>query len=527
MSTSWSTGLLILAFSAQMLCNHDNNDLPIIVSRYPPNHPRNKYPHHHSGNDDNAIAGNKPSSSAKVDPPVPNGIPNPYPVHKVTSSVPYEPPIKNQKTIQVHCPPAAVLNFARVGLRRIGDAFIESSETKELYLDSNEIAEISSTAFSSLNQLEVLSLSNNNIPTEKLLWFAKHYMLRKLVLDDNRYNDTTSSSIQKIFQSLPKLEELSLKRDGISRFAVNLNSFAPRLKYLQLSGNSIDELDFLDDLPATMTYLHLDDNQITKVRSVALKHLVELSVSGNQIEQLCSDQCSDSYLSLNGLERLQRLDASRNSIKALTDNPFSDTKELISLDLSRNKIKTFPVDIFKPSPKLEELFLSHNQFPSVPNICSLNYLRQLDLSYNNIGVVAKNDLCGGSNHQLHTLLLRGNHITEVDTEIYTQLKYLKKLDLSDNLILHLPVTLIHRARSLQTLLLRNNNIENIDELFNTHSSTLQDLHLQGNPISVVKYSVRSNTVVYLKDVPRETKEEPEDLTSNEIDDKDYSSNESF
>lgn len=520
MSASWSTGLLILVFSSQILCNH--NDPPVVVSKNLPNHPKNRDPFHHSGNDDNAIAGSKPSSSSRVNPPVPSGIPNDQYLgsnvtltqHQAPHQVPY------LRVSKLQCPATAVLNFARVGLRRIGDAFIESSETKELYLDGNDIAEISSTAFSSLDRLEVLSLSSNNIPTDKLLWFAKHYMLRKLVLDDNRYNDT--SSVHKIFQSLPKLEELSLKRNGISRFAVNLNNFAPRLKELQLSGNSIEELDFLDDLPTTLSHLHLDDNQIVKVRSVALQNLVELSVSGNKIEELCLERCSDSFLSLKGMRRLQRLNASRNGIESVADDAFDDANDLISLDLSGNKIKSLSVDAFKPSSRLEELFLSSNLFASVPYICSLHYLKQLDLSNNNIGVVTKDNLCGESNLQLHALLLNGNHITEVDSDIYTQLKYLKKLDLSNNLIMHLPVHLIHKARSLRTLLLKDNRIDNIDELFGTHSNSLQDLHLQGNPISAVKYSVRSDTVVHLKDVPRETKEEPEDLTSNDID-KDYSS----
>ncbi|XP_012150087.1 keratocan [Megachile rotundata] len=530
-----SKGLLIFLLASQLLSIHGQGYYNKYPDRFhPPYTPRHtteysaRKPHlgnHHGNGDDVILSKTSPppvdtKSSVEMVNPVPTYRPShsPYDNNHTQNRTNTEPrnygPTHSKYRECKPTAPNTILNFASVGLKRIGDAFIKSSETKELYLDNNDITQISGAAFVLLNQLEVLSLSGNKIPIEKLLWFSKTYTLRKLVVDDNR---CSPSNVTKVLEALPRLEELSLQRDNISRFVVNLKEFAPRLTHLRLCGNNIDELEFLDDLPDSLSHLYLDDNMITKVRSIALNNVQELSVSGNHIEKLCRDMCSDSFLSLKGMENLQKLNASRNSIAEVTDNAFIDAKNLITLDLSRNKIKTLPVDVPNMLSVLKELFLSHNELGSMPNICSSMRLRYLDLSYNNIGSITNSNLCDSTSN-LHTLLLSGNYITDVDNDAFMRLPALKKLDLSNNLILNLPVRLIYGARSLQTLLLRNNSIANIDQLFSVKSKVLQELHLQENPFCTVKYEEMPQLVIHLKDQPRQAKDNEEKEEEKEEDD---------
>ncbi|XP_017757402.1 PREDICTED: leucine-rich repeat and death domain-containing protein 1-like [Eufriesea mexicana] len=281
----------------------------------------------------------------------------------------------------VQCTPNAVLNLTHMGLKRIGDSFIFSPDTKELYLDDNEITDISVAAFTSLKRLEILSLSGNNISIGKMLSYKSHEALQKLILNNNKYNGE-DTSIEKIFEPLRRLQHLSLRRNGISQLNIVMKDFAPYLNSLDLSGNKLESIN-VNNFPETIAYLYLDDNKFTNLNLNNL-NINELSLSGNKFQELCDVNCVDSWLSLKGKTKLSKLNVSHNIISNMKDGTFANMKSLVTLDLSHNRIVSVPNDIFNELSSLKELRINHNLLIIIPNICSLGYIKHLNISNNRI-----------------------------------------------------------------------------------------------------------------------------------------------
>ena len=361
-----------------------------------------------------------------------------------------------------YCVATSVLNFTGMGLRRIGDFFINTTYARELYLDGNDITEISETAFDSMKGLEILSISGNKLPTDKLLWFHYHETLWRLTIDDNIVDRSTDDgSIRGMLEHFPRLEYLSLRRNGISRMDVQFDKLAPILNWLDLSGNKLESFDFLADLPRTMRNLYLEDNGCSCTINKLPSGIEHLQVSGNRIAELCNENCSQGSLSLRGLKKLRILNASRNNIRTITEDAFKDVTQIEWLDLSRNELRFYPKSR------------------------SLNHLKHLDLSHNQITEVM--NLCENILTSIETLNLSNNYISMIDNN-FVNMFYLKRLDLSNNRIAILPTMLIFNSRSLKVLLLRNNSIEDIDDLFTKNSFKELELHLEDNPFSVVEYN---------------------------------------
>ncbi|KZC06348.1 PREDICTED: insulin-like growth factor-binding protein complex acid labile subunit [Dufourea novaeangliae] len=392
---------------------------------------------------------------------------------------------KNQP--QTECVDSYVaLNFTGIGLQRIGDRFVNGPRVIELHLNGNNITDVSCAAFDHLPNLKVLSLNGNNISVDRLLLFD-HNGLRKLVLDDNNKYCGDDFIVDRYLRALPSLLELHLRRNQITRFTVSLKTFSPRLTNLYLSGNKIESVDFLDYSPSTLTHLHLDDNSIGNVKTASLMNIVELTVSGNKIEELCASGCSGSSLALKNMPRLKSLNVSRNRISEIAEDTFVDNKDLELLDLSVNKIAKLPSKLFNALLKnLLELRISHNSLTSIPNLCSLQHLRRLDLRGNLISAIFRENFCRHMTH-LKTLILADNHITNVDANAFALLHSLHTLDLSSNRMTEIPAGLITNASSTKVILMRNNSIETLDTLRN-EKSHLEELHLQENPLLHLKVS---------------------------------------
>ncbi|XP_076637697.1 extracellular matrix protein 2-like isoform X2 [Colletes latitarsis] len=418
------------------------------------------------------------------------------------------------------------LKLARMGLKMIGNNFVDSSWVTELHLQDNNITEISNDAFENLPNLKLLNLSGNNVSVSRLLWFGKLDALRTLIVDENKCN----GSVEEIFHPLPNLHELSLKRSGIYQLTVNLRTFAPRLTHLYLSGNKIESSDFVHKLPDTLLYLYLDDNLIANLESDIPASIKELSVSGNKINELCSDTCkySTSSLSLTKATMLLKLNASRNRITEIANDTFKNAKHLITLDLSQNKLHRLSNDLFHGMSSLENLFLNHNNFATIPNICWLQRLKKLDLTGNQIVTITKENFCSHAPF-LDTLLLADNRIVDLDSNVFAKLNSLTKLDLSDNLIIDFPAELITMLRHLEVFMIRNNKIVNLDKFNFGNSDKLRELHLQRNPLPYVTFKLLNkahlpNLVIHLNDLPQINEDDNED--DKEDDNEDDSENDS-
>lgn len=414
--------------------------------------------------------------------------------HTNIPPMPITPCKKCEPIIQYQeCKSNSILHFEGIGIKTVGDFFVKSKEIKELYLDDNEITKISIKAFDSLTKLNILSLSNNNISIDKMLWFNQHDNLRDLIINNNKYNGT-DTVIDKIFHPLPKLERLSLKNNGISNLNISLKNFAPSLRSLDLSGNNMKSIDFIVNLPETISYLNLHNNSFSSIKKNYLHNIENLKLSNNKITELCSINCKQySFLSLEGMRKLLNLNVSGNYIKTVTENAFRYTTNLVSLDLSRNEIESLPENIFRGLESLLELRMSHNRLISIPNICALHSVRNVDLSHNRIVEINSDSFCFTT--FIETLDLSNNHILNINNN-FDKLQTLQKLDLSNNFINKLPIMLIQRTQFLEILLLKNNSITNIDELLTLQLRTLREIHLEENPFLFLRLN---NSMIHIKE----------------------------
>ncbi|XP_076019311.1 toll-like receptor 2 [Genypterus blacodes] len=95
---------------------------------------------------------------------------------------------------------------------------------------------------------------------------------------------------------------------------------------------------------------------------------------------------------------------------------------------------------------------SYEGFRHVPTVTS--YALTLDLSFNDIAVVANGDLRG--HERLKALSLRGNRLATIEQSVFDSLWSLEELDLSDNQLTRLNSQWFNRLGALQQLNLLNN-----------------------------------------------------------------------
>lgn len=173
-----------------------------------------------------------------------------------------------------------VFSFSNVGLQKIGRDFINSDDIINLYLDNNEITDISPFAFRNIRNLRYLDLSGNKIPKEKLLSLSGNDNLWVLIINNNRnfynkdqYPMTTDTNILKEYEVFLNLKYLHLCNSQLGNFQVPFYVAMPTLTHLYLCNNSINSTDVVfDNIPATLTNLYINQNFIDRVKQDKLRY---------------------------------------------------------------------------------------------------------------------------------------------------------------------------------------------------------------------------------------------------------------
>lgn len=423
----------------------------------------------------------------------------PPPPSPVTVASPPPPPPPT-KCLPHYTTKEVSFNFSNLGLTNIGADFIQSTDLVSLDLTRNKIRNVSPLAFRRAPYVQILDFSGNMIPVKKLLWFNNVLNLRTLVITDTNSSAEPDWTVGSEYLSrMSQLRELSLDRNHIREFKVELKTFAPLLTYLSLSENRISSTDFLKDLPSTVQHLSLDRNLIEQIDGELLVNIVQLDLHWNRIEKLCGTDCSDSSLSLSKATKLEKLDLSGNRISDVPEDAFKELVKLTELNLSNNSIVRLVNGTFEAQSRLEELLVSHNKLVQIPDLCPLKNLKVLDLSHNEISEVDGKRFCKAS--MLKTVLLNNNRIFNVQAfDVGTSLHI---LELSHNLLSGLPDNWIAPSNSPVVLALNNNNITDWDRVsLNVHMHRMLELHLQENPL--VSVSIKHmcnyprNLLIHLK-----------------------------
>nr|ARQ14825.1 toll-like recptor 7 [Oncomelania hupensis] len=399
--------------------------------------------------------------------------------------------------------PIAFVNFSFNRVERIPDNFFDNvTSVTGFDLSNNSLVHISPVAFSKLQNLRRLLITNNSGLSYATL--DPVFAVRTLVDLDISFNDLGVPVPDNFFlrQPPPVWQALSLRGNDLSPLA-DLAVFRhfKQLQKLDLSHTgmkfkissvmeSIETLSFqhngLNKFPETcngtqslipqLSYLDLRSHSIDTVSNVVcLPSLRVLDLSeGNSFSFNFVSNAFSSRLYPN-LKELY-LDSMRETTLSLPAHTFNNSGlEMLSISFAQNKgilYRTFDPDTFAGCTNLQSLFLSRIYSDQLGGV-DVEQLKQ-------ILQPVKDTL------QKFSLSKNDFGIDDTDLEILTDLPHLTYLDLSGNYLREIPYGCFDNLLNLTELDLSSNALEGIDapneHTFNEATQNrLQHLDLSDNP----------------------------------------------
>lgn len=256
------------------------------------------------------------------------------------------------------------------------------------------------------------------------------------------------------------------------------------LKWLKLNCTKLDWIPEEFSAFEKLETLNLSHNNLTSLvgELICLKNLKYLCCRHNKIlgENIPTE--------LFDITTLTVLDLSHNNLKVFPKS-LEVCKSLTVLNLSHNHLSKIPEQIFRQLVELRHLNLSDNQLEAIPpSIGRLSKIKELSLNNNPLrwSKLAQLEriktLC--SLHLANTQ--RNNHNTP--QILLGELTNLAELDLSSNEIVKVSGDLIN-LKGLKRLNLSENLIERMPEDFGTWWPDLETLSLSGNKLKEIPPSL--------------------------------------
>ncbi|CAG5109076.1 Similar to Igfals: Insulin-like growth factor-binding protein complex acid labile subunit (Mus musculus) [Cotesia congregata] len=328
------------------------------------------------------------------------------------------------------------LNISGNNIVDLSDVIIgNKSELRVLDLSSNRLSELPSEAFRTLTGLVRLSLRDNEIERVDERAFVGLTALEYLDISDNRLvllpDDTLThlaSSLQTLnlsgnqlkilggrwFETLGRLRELDVSRNGLTKAASGVLEPLPGLSVLRLAENPLMERD------------------------------VSLLLGTGRLETVDASRTGLVRVPAALTRSVRALRLAGNKLTCIRDGDFDGYPLLKMLDLSDNLLYDIEEDSLGRLETLERLDLSGNKLEIVPRSLPTS-LTVLNLRGNAIKTLTSEDLQGIDN--LQCLFINDNEIVTIDEGALSQLLFLTKLDISNNPIRQLPAnTLAGPAR---------------------------------------------------------------------------------
>jgi Leucine-rich repeat (LRR) protein len=238
-----------------------------------------------------------------------------------------------------------LINFAFTGLTQLED----------LDLSRNIISYIDTTAFDATVNLSYLWLTNNNLTEIPGSTFSLLENLRHLDLSNNTINVIQPET----FQRNMELEWLSLANNILTTIHPAMFRNQSNLSFLDLSGNKIKHIkERIFYFNTKLESLFLGNNDISEFSPSAFpteNELTYIDVSGNRIQELKNLT----------FHKMKTLSVSRNSVKCLRPNSFSNCKGLVNVSLSENSISVISDGAFYGLEQLKYLDLSVNNITNI------------------------------------------------------------------------------------------------------------------------------------------------------------------
>ena len=250
---------------------------------------------------------------------------------------------------ECRCPPSFP-NAVYCDNRSLKRVPVIPPHTWYLYLQSNGIEVLPEDAFRNATQLKWLNLNRNKLTNEGIQEGALRALpnLVHLYMEDNQLTSVPSPLP-------PKLEQLRLSRNRISKIPVGVFADMDSLTLLDLQGNK------------------LQDDAVTEVSLKGLSNLVQINLAKNQLGNM----------PLGLPPTMTQIYLDSNNIQKIPAEYFKGMPKLTFLRLNNNKLDNggVPKNVFNIS-SIMDLQLSYNELTEIPQIPAS--LEQLHLDHNKI-----------------------------------------------------------------------------------------------------------------------------------------------
>ena len=398
------------------------------------------------------------------------------------------------------------LDLSQTGLKMLSpELLLRSQDLVRVFFCDNLIQELPEGAFRNLKNLTSIDLSNNQIVNIRPGAFMGLQAIKEVYLKGNRLTafkgeffrnlgsdaslgttlevlDLTNNELSYLFPSSfrihPHLQQLMAGGNRFSFFPAELISSLQYLEYIDLGHNSLRSVEDFDfaSLPRLRTLI-LSHNELETISELAFQNSTQLQildVSGNKIERL-------SERTFEGLVRLEMLNLENNLISELPDSIFerSRVQMLEKINLAGNQFETAPLQpLQRQYFFLSMVDLSRNKVREIPPEDSIMVnIKKLDLSYNPLSQEAVENILGEPK-TVRDLNLAGTGIISV-TQMETP--FLRRLNLSHNVISSLPDTVFERPTLLEELDISHNSLSELPHVWQ-RLKNLQVLDVSENPV---------------------------------------------
>jgi Leucine-rich repeat (LRR) protein len=312
-------------------------------------------------------------------------------------------------------------------LRDVLDAGLEMASAASFPDNSLEHLEVVDCPFRRLQRLDLLFIASSVTSGLKSLTIRneRREVERLLVVEDDAFQDAPRS-----------LASIDLSSNGLLDLDPNL--FCPvgrTLSSLNLSHNSLDNLDFVSSCPLDKLHrLDASKNVIRLLKRETFKRtaprLAEIDLSRNLLSRV-----EDGVF--NGLDGLHVANLAHNALSALSRDIFDKRSQLRELYLSNNSLKVLPSGLLERlRGHLVVLNLSHNAISSSSRwmqdgpFSALSSLVALDLSHNRLANIGSGLLRGLDS--LQVLTVAHNQIHSLTRDAFSSTPNLHALVLSHN-----------------------------------------------------------------------------------------------
>ncbi|KAL7671254.1 hypothetical protein ACOME3_006155 [Neoechinorhynchus agilis] len=279
------------------------------------------------------------------------------------------------------------------------DAFEGFYNLNTLDLSENDLWRLGLNMHVDLYNLQSLHLSNNGLNNDCLNVIKRMKMLKTL--------DLTNNSIERFVLkdevNLDSLENMRIKANNLYEIDLSLLANLKNLEMLELSYqgdlNELFKANFqFEKLQKFTVYggiaRHLNSRILKRMRGVKVVKILH-----SNLEEV-----------LRGNNRTETLTLRGNRLKIIGENSFKSWSNVTELDLSKNRITQISEVAFSPLKKLQILNLGHNHLYSLPSEI---------FKYNEL---------------LNQLILTKTHLVFLANDIFKNVKHLRYLDVSRNLI---------------------------------------------------------------------------------------------